>query len=308
MRVLLIADMEGTSRITDHRECWPCFSDYWRTGRRRMTADVVAAASGLLEGGASEVVVQNAHGLGGWPNLLIDELPEGCAPLGEGPSNQGFDAHFQVGFHARCGTNDGFVSHTHVPDFRLEVDGRLITECHFNAWSAGTPLLGITGDAALEPEIDGALAGTPFLAVKRSSSRTNTAPLHESPAESFDAIRAFTRECAIAAHERSAALLPARFSARISMNARLADAVDGESGLRRESPSVLAIETGDWSGEVRPAWLAAIGAAIQPLLAAMEGLDLSSEAAMERQAPSALERYRRFWIDWVNAEFEPWLE
>lgn len=235
MRVLLIADMEGVSWITDHRECWPCFPEYWRTGRRRMTADVVAAASGLLEGGASEVVVQNAHG------------------LGDRPLDAGFDAHFQVGFHARCGTNDGFVSHTHVPDFRIEVAGRLITECHFNAWSAGTPLLGITGDAALEPEIDGALEGTPYLAVKRSSSRTDTAPLHASPAETCEAIRAFARRCAIGFSERSTAALPERFTVRFSMNAQLAGAVGDESGLRRESPSELAIETSDWTGELRPA-------------------------------------------------------
>lgn len=307
MRVLLIADMEGVSWITDHRECWPCFPEYWRTGRRRMTADVVAAASGLLKGGASEVVVQNAHGLGGWPNLLSEELPERCEMLGDRPLDGGFDAHFQVGFHARCGTNDGFVSHTHVPDFRIEVAGRLVTECHFNAWSAGTPLLGITGDAALEPEIDGALEGTPFLAVKRSSSRTDTAPLHASPAESCEAIRAFARRCATGFSERSTAALPSRFTVRFSMNAQLAGAVGDESGLRRESPSVLAIGTGDWTGELRPAWLAAVGAAIEPLLEVTDGLDLSSEAALERQDPAALEHYRRFWYNWLKADFERWI-
>jgi D-amino peptidase len=79
MRVLLWADMEGMSRIADHRECWPEFPPYWQTGRRTFTGEVVAAATGLLHGGASAVLVVNGHGLG-WPNVLWDELPERVAP------------------------------------------------------------------------------------------------------------------------------------------------------------------------------------------------------------------------------------
>jgi len=68
MRVLLWTDMEGMSRVTDHRECWPAFSEYWTAGRRAFTDEVAAAADGLLRGGAAQVFVVNGHGLG-WAGL-----------------------------------------------------------------------------------------------------------------------------------------------------------------------------------------------------------------------------------------------
>jgi len=79
MRVLLWTDMDGMSRIADHRECWPLFPQYWQTGRRKFTDEVVAAAAGLLDGGATAVFVVNGRGLG-WPNILWDELPELLVP------------------------------------------------------------------------------------------------------------------------------------------------------------------------------------------------------------------------------------
>lgn len=40
----------------------------------------------------------------------------------------GFDAMFQVGFHARAGTPNGFISHTMVPGLSLSTDGFPLTE------------------------------------------------------------------------------------------------------------------------------------------------------------------------------------
>lgn len=87
-----------------------------------------------------------------------------------------FDALFQVGFHARAGTPNGFVSHTMVPGLRVAGDGAPVTESHIWARLAGLPVLGIAGDAALGGQLDGILRGTPFLAVKRSVSRTENTP------------------------------------------------------------------------------------------------------------------------------------
>jgi hypothetical protein len=49
VRILLQTDMEGVSWLTDHRGIWPVFPEYWRTGRPRLTADMVAAACALRE-------------------------------------------------------------------------------------------------------------------------------------------------------------------------------------------------------------------------------------------------------------------
>lgn len=309
MRVLLVADMEGVSRIVDHRECWVAFPEYWATGRARMTADVVAAAQGLLDGGANRVVVASSHGIGGWPNLLTGQFPDGCELL-EDPGGPGdIDAQFHVGYHARCGTMDGFVSHTFVPDLRMKVEGRLITENHHNAWTYAVPLLGVTGDTALGPQLDGALAGTPFLAVKRSASRTATHPVAPTPERSAGDIRAFARSCISNWRARHEPSLPETFTVSFSMPPDLAGILPvADHGLERVGPSVLRIEARSWGDEVRPAWLAVIGAAIAPLLAAQGALDLSSEDAMRAQSPADLNRYRRYFDDWLSSSQVEWQE
>ena len=120
-----------------------------------------------------------------------DELPERVAPADNNAWSEGVDAMFQVGFHARAGTANGFVSHTMVPGLRVAVDGAPVTECHIWARLAGLPVLGIAGDAALGGQLDGFLGGTPFLAVKRSASRTASTPVHQNPDGSLNALREF---------------------------------------------------------------------------------------------------------------------
>lgn len=305
MRILLWTDMEGMAQVTDHRECWPVFPHYWHTGRRKFTADVVAASAGLLAGGATEVVVVNGHGLG-WPNLLVEELPGRVMLAEHDASRRGFDALFQVGFHSRCGTADGFVSHTFVPNFRVAVDDAPVTESHAIAWRVGVPLLGITGDAALGAQLDGTLEGTPFLPVKRSASRVATTPLYATAEASNEAIYHYARRCALDWRHRRAPALPPRFTMAISLDPDLADLAVGRHGLARTSPAVLTLEASAWGTEADPAAGAAMGAALRPLFEAQGDLDLSSEAAMRRQDPACLERFRHYFVSWMQAHQPTW--
>lgn len=85
MRVAIVFDMEGTSHIRDYRELYPIYPEYWRSGRKKLTNDVTAAAVGLIDGGATEIVVINHHGAGEveWPNVISERLPSGvwCAAV-----------------------------------------------------------------------------------------------------------------------------------------------------------------------------------------------------------------------------------
>jgi D-amino peptidase len=300
MRVLLWTDMEGMSRVTDHRQCWPVFPEYWETGRRAFTDETVAAARGLLEGGATEVFVVNGHGLG-WPNLLVDELPDGSRLPDARAWSAGFDAMFQVGFHARVGTRDGFMSHTLVPGLTVLVDGTAVTESQIWAWLHGVEVLGVAGDAALEAQLDPGLAGTPFLPVKHSTARTNTQPAHRDPADSARAISEFARRCV---HERTGTLpsIPERFTLQVSMDPALVPHAEGRHGLRRTSEDTLSLEATDWGRDAYPALQDAMDAALVPMRAAGEGeLDLSTEAAMRAQDDEALERLRAFFVAWADS-------
>jgi hypothetical protein len=61
MRVYITADMEGVTGLVDADDVQPGGRDYER-GRAAMTADVNAAVTGALAGGATEVLVNDAHG------------------------------------------------------------------------------------------------------------------------------------------------------------------------------------------------------------------------------------------------------
>jgi len=116
-----------------------------------MSADAVAAAEGLLAGGASEVIVFDNHVSGNPCNVEADALPPG-AWLDTWSAfdwrSQGVDTMLQVGYHARCGVSR-FLSHTYLPRLRLRVDDELVSESHGRAWAAGVPLLGIVGNDGL---------------------------------------------------------------------------------------------------------------------------------------------------------------
>jgi D-amino peptidase len=297
MRVLLWTDMEGISRVTDHRECWPAFPEYWSTGRQKFTDEVKAAASGLLEGGASAVYVCNAHGLG-WPNILWSELPKGSVEADQSAWAAGFDAAFFVGFHAAVDTADGFISHTMVPGLGVNVDGRPVTEPHIWAWLEEIPVLGVAGDRALETQLDGFLAGTPFLAVKDSTSRIHTTPVEADESDSHAAIRDFATVC------MSSTLrpldLPSPFSFEARLDRALAPLADGQAGLELTSEGVLSKECEVWSRDAYPALQAAMGAALKPFFDAQGDLDVSSAEAFERQPADRLQQFQRFFSDWVE--------
>lgn len=284
MRVLMFADAEGVTGVGSHRELCPAFHEYWAVGRERTTDDVVAAAQGLLAGGATSVTVFDCHGPGTWRTVLEDRLPDNVTLLESRLRPQDFDAAFHVGFHARCGTRDGFLSHTHVPDeFRLMVNGALITENHSAAWSAGVPVLGVTGDEALRGQLDGVLAGTPFLAVKRSTGREETAPVHSDPVRGAAAIRDFAQVCVRRSGERRAPALPPDSRVAISMNPDLADLAAGQAGLRRVSDRVLVVEGSEWARDIRPGIGAAVAAAMGPVDGPLAGFDISSAERLAQQ-------------------------
>jgi D-amino peptidase len=304
MRVLMQVDMEGAAQITDYRELVPLWASYWRQGRRHLTDDVAAAAFGLLDGGATEVVIDDQH-LGLGETILAERLPR-HASIPERDwiyrhlRAKPFDAVFQVGRHARWGTESGFVAHTQMPGMALAIDGQPITECHINAWRARVPVLGITGDDRLADQIDGTLSGTPFLAVKHSSGPTETRPAFPSAARAGAAIQAFAAECARRATERPAPALPSAFALTAMVDPDAAAMLDGQAGLRRIAPDTLALACADWWRDAEPAVQAVTRAAAAPFFDHFRGLDLSTEERALANRRARLATARRYFGAWLQ--------
>ena len=297
--------MEGVSHVTHYREIMPVHSEYWKTGRQRMTAEAVAAASGLIEGGAKEVVVIDGHGLG-WPNLMEEAFPPGVRSLSQGDSMESFSGLMLVGFHAKCGTPMSFMSHTFVPYLRVAINGNLVTECHVWALRSGLPVIGVTGEEALGRELDGVLEGTPFLGVKTSLSRGEASPDQSSPQSSGEAIAKFARSCVETSATRKPAVLPSPFVVSVSMPSDLTRHAEGAGGLVRKSKCVLSAQGRSWRREGDAAVNAAMGAVLTPLGEIIGEMDFSSEEAVKSARKSDVEGARQYLKEWAEGNFASW--
>jgi D-amino peptidase len=157
MRIFISADMEGITGLVDADDVQPGGRDYER-GRRAMTEDVNAAVRGALQAGATEIVVNDAHGP--MRNLMSDTLDPAARLIRGKPKAMGmiegltpdFDALICVGYHARAGAH-GVLSHSfmghEIEDMWL--DGRATGEIGLvqaTAAALGVPLAALTGDDA----------------------------------------------------------------------------------------------------------------------------------------------------------------
>lgn len=155
MKVYICADIEGVAGVVTPEQGTPGNVEYERA-RRLMTEEVNAAIEGALAAGATEIVVNDAHGP--MTNLLPDLLrPEAEFIIGKPkPFNMfagltpEFDAVFCVGHHASAAqfgvlahTTNGFAFRT------VSIDGRRLGEPGiYGAYAGelGVPIALITGD------------------------------------------------------------------------------------------------------------------------------------------------------------------
>jgi D-amino peptidase len=155
VRIMISADMEGATGVTWTADVEPG-THQWKRFRWMFTGDVNACVSGLCDGGATDVLVNEAHS--SQRNLLLEELEPRARmltgrhkPLSMMQSiDSGVDGVVFLGYHAGAGT-DGVLSHTYLPNSITGVwlDGVPASEGRLNAALAaehGVPVLMVTGD------------------------------------------------------------------------------------------------------------------------------------------------------------------
>lgn len=306
MLIALSADMEGISQLRDPHSILAFERSYWVDGRRQMTADVAAAATGLLRGGAEEVVVLDNHGSGNPENVIASELPDGVRlepwnvfDLAE----RGVDAMLQVGYHARAGV-PAYISHTYVPGLRLRVNGELISESHGRIWAAGIPLLGIIGNDGHERTL-GSLATTPYLVVQRTNSSSEMESVFNEQASASEAITAFSAEAL--QNGGTMPVPPAEPLFEASFDEGSAELADIGAGWRQTSETECEVQLDAW-GAAREPLAAAMGAAFGPWLPYFGTHDLSSLQALERvHDDPVLGEGREHFRAWLAADHPEWV-
>jgi D-amino peptidase len=222
MKVYISADMEGISGLVDAEDVQPPGRDY-EHGRFMMTEDVNAAISGSLSGGATDILVNDAHGP--MRNLLPDRLhPRGRLIKGRSkPMSmlEGLDSDFAVvlciGFHARAGSL-GVMSHSfmghEIEDMWL--NGQPVGEIgllHATAAALRVPVGLLSGDDAACEEMAAWDSGVTTVQVKLARDRfaAELRPVIEARASIQTAAHNLLAELSAAPRQPSApaALFPA---------------------------------------------------------------------------------------------------
>jgi len=200
MKVFVSVDMEGVSGLVRWPDVVTRGIDFERN-RRLMTLDANAAVAGAFEGGATEVVVEENHGVEDLCDLLIDEVDERCTVVrGAGrPTattmaalDAGIGVVLLVGHHARAGSRPGIMAHTVSYDqFRaVRVGGRDCGEPEIFAIRAGelgVPVGLITGDQVAVAQLRARVPEAEAVIVKRALS--NVAGEVVPPARAREGIR-----------------------------------------------------------------------------------------------------------------------
>ncbi|GAA2276094.1 peptide ABC transporter substrate-binding protein [Streptomyces ruber] len=180
MRIFISADMEGVTGLVDADDVQPGGRDYER-GRLMMAEDVNAAVRGAVAAGATDIIVNDAHGP--MRNILPESLHPAARLIRGRPKHMGMlegltsehDAVICVGYHSRAGAL-GVLSHSfmghEIEDIWL--DGRPVGEiglAHATAAAIGVPVAVITGDDCACTEMTEWDASVRTVAVKYARDR-----------------------------------------------------------------------------------------------------------------------------------------
>jgi D-amino peptidase len=180
LKVYISADLEGISGVVAGLQTDDNQKEFERA-RRLMTGEVNAAISGAFGGGATEVLVNDAHG--SMRNILIEELDVRAELVTGSPKpysmleglDESFHVAFFVGYHAQAGSPLGTLNHTYSGRvFRLLLNGENVGEAGLNgavAGALGVPVGLVTGDQSVVAEAQRLLAPTSTVAVKTAVAR-----------------------------------------------------------------------------------------------------------------------------------------
>ncbi|MGW3321032.1 M55 family metallopeptidase [Streptomyces virginiae] len=204
MKILISADMEGATGVTWPADVLPGTSQ-WERCRAMFTSDVNAAVLGFYDGGADQVLINEAH----WTmrNLLLEKLDARAEMITgrhktlsmvEGVQHGDVDGIAFVGYHTGAGS-EGVLAHTYLANSitGVWVNGTRASEGLLNAHVVaeyGVPVVLVTGDDLTCVDAAGYAPAAVTVAVKDHVSRY--AAVCRTPARTAADIRAAAKAAA----------------------------------------------------------------------------------------------------------------
>lgn len=182
MKILVSVDMEGVADITSAVQCRRESPEFAQSCDL-MTREALAACEGATRGGATKVIVNDAHG--DMRNIDHEQLPE-TVELIRGSVKplsmvQGVDLDVSgvvlVGYHAPATTAGGILDHTYwgTQVHRMTLNGEICGEARLNAAVAGAfgvPIVFISGDQSACADAVRFMPWVRTLSVKQALGRT----------------------------------------------------------------------------------------------------------------------------------------
>ena len=253
VNVYISVDLEGIGGIVHWEQCSPGTNQY-DDARTLMTTEANAAIQGAFDGGATEVLVNDAHA--SMRNILPHEL-DSRARLIRGTIkpqsmmegiNESFDVAFLIGCHAGAGSS-GVLSHTYDGTVAsVSLNSLAAGEITINSALAGyygVPVALVSGDSAACREALAVLGGVEAVAVKEPISRYSANCMN--PAAAREKIQAAAKAAVSRASELEPFTLepPIRFELTFG-HVGYADRVAFMPGTERLDPVTMAYQSEDF--------------------------------------------------------------
>ncbi|MEA4920957.1 MAG: M55 family metallopeptidase [Clostridiaceae bacterium] len=256
MKVFISADIEGITTTTVWDECHNSHPSY-PLHAEQMTKEVLAACEGAFSGGATEIVIKDAHG----PAINIDptQIPEHVSLLRNWSGHpyamvEGIDSSFDcamfIGYHSAAGRPGNPLSHTYSGrNTMVRINGRQTSEFMLYSWACaleGVPTVMLSGDKMLcedYADLHPALISVP---VKEGigALSCNYSPVTTLKEIKDAARRAVGQDLMDAAAKTT---LPEFFSVEVDYKIHAdAEKMSYFPGCRKTSPYTVAFETGSY--------------------------------------------------------------
>jgi D-amino peptidase len=198
VKIWMSFDMEGVAGIVDWEQCRPTGGARYEIGCQLMLDEINAAIEGAVNGGATEIVLNDSHGT--MANLDPRRIAGGATYISgrhkprymmEGLDGS-FDAAFLVGYHGSISGRPSTLSHTYNPEVfsAARINGELVGESGINALVAehyGVPIAFVSGDSVTWEETQPFAPDAVQVITKESITRFSASNLH--PTESCRLIR-----------------------------------------------------------------------------------------------------------------------
>ena len=247
MKVYISADMEGITGINSLQYLFDKETEYAR-GRKLMMHDLNAAIAGAVEAGATEILVNDAHG--SMRNLQIEDLHEAADLVTGFPKNQlmmagldaSYDAAMFIGYHPKDGSA-GILSHTIMGSVIRDVviNGKSYGETGISAAMAGqydVPIVMISGDDMLKEEARDLMPDIAFVTTKYVLSGCAAKMLH--PKRTENMIKEKARSSLLDLASASVFRLPETLDMEITLKDTVqADVVGIIPGLERTGATTV---------------------------------------------------------------------